>query len=807
MTLNVPVVYLAAVADERAALEGLVARAAELTDRDALRDLAREIRGRLEAGNEIHRTGGHLRSAVRDLVATLDEIYERAFPAPPGAGLATLLDNPWPDEGRLERIGRLEDRAEEAIEAGDVPLLRLLLDNPFRPINRDVAGRALAALLAAGALDAATVERAFAADRFLWRGAEAAGPPLTGVVRDVADELFWRGDGPSLLRPRGLRFVRRAVERAAAEPGTAELFATAELTPAEMDELVAWLGGRTEAEVEALFLRRLPLGDAAPLLPLLGLAAAEPLLRLCRPGPRDADAGPRRYDLAEIRAAAAAAGEDGTRRALRLFPSEAVSAALGLDRAAVEKRVKHNALEGIAAYGLLPLAAGETVVDRYLALRDVAKRGVKLGPNRRHSQAAAVDAALDHLAQVAGYPDAGRLEWECEAGLVEGPVERRIGAYAVAVRADGTDAVIEVVRGGKRLRAVPPEVRKHEDYPLLREHQERLREQARRMRAGLIERLVATGGTLAPDELARLRRLPSGAAMLPGLLWLDRAGAVGLLDDVDTAGPVTAVHPWHLFERDLLAHWQAEIVARRIRQPVKQAFRELYVPTPAERAAGTRSARFAGHRVDGKVAGRLLSARGWRLRDAYDTHQATRPAGPGLTAALACEFHGYFGMGDVVLGEVTLLAGGAAVALDEAPPIAFSEVMRDLDLVASVAGTDPGGYASPLLAHSRAQLLGALVRDLGLDWVAVEGTTAVVRGSRATYRVHLNSGSIHVEPGGYLCVVPEAFGARPHARLFLPFADDDPGTSVVLSKILLLADDERITDRTILAQLERLSPS
>jgi hypothetical protein len=61
----------------------------------------------------------------------------------------------------------------------------------------------------------------------------------------------------------------------------------------------------------------------------------------------------------------------------------------------------------------------------------------------------------------------------------------------------------------------------------------------------------------------------------------------------------------------------------------------------------------------------------------------------------------------------------------------------------------------------------------------------VVRGNRATYRVHLTSGSIHVDPDGYLCVVPASFGATAHRRLFLPFADEDQMTSIILSKVLL----------------------
>ena len=100
-----------------------------------------------------------------------------------------------------------------------------------------------------------------------------------------------------------------------------------------------------------------------------------------------------------------------------------------------------------------------------------------------------------------------------------------------------------------------------------------------------------------------------------------------------------------------------------------------------------------------------------------------------------------------------------------------------------------------------AQLLAALIKDMGLDRVTVEGHSAVVRCSRATYRVHLTGGSIHLEPGGYLCIVRASFCAATHRQLFLPFSDEDQMTSVILSKVLVLSDDEHITDPTILAQL------
>ncbi|MEV6303140.1 DUF4132 domain-containing protein [Actinoplanes sp. NPDC051861] len=671
----------------------------------------------------------------------------------------------------------------------------LVLDPPGRLPREQVAG-ILDRLDAAGLLDAEVLDRAFADDRHLGRA--FAGRP-GGAVRDHVDAMTWRlltapepagwDDLPLGLAPRGVRFVELALGWTG-DPRVAEHLGAAEV--ADPSALLALLRDRPVEDQRRAF------GwHPHALLPLFGLESAGPLLELIRAMPEHEAF---RQDRAVLLAAIEHAGPENARRLLALVPSEMVSAVLGDNRAAVLKRVRNNALQGIAAFGMLPLAPGETVLDRYLALRDSARKGPKLGPNRRHSHAAAIAVALDHLAQVVG-TDPGRLEWDCEAQLAsEAPAEATAGDYRIALRLDGAEPVLTVSRAGRDLRTPPAAVRADPAYEMMREHQEQLRDQARRMRTGLIERLVATGATLRPDELARLRSLPAGAAMLPALLWRDGSGRVGLLDEV--SGPVTAVHPVELLHSQSLAAWQAEIVRRRLRQPVKQAFREVYVLTPAEREAGDVSQRFAGHTVDGKVAGQLLSTRGWSTHHEYADHQATRPAGDGLTAALQCDLHGYFGLDDVVVGEVRFLRDGRPVPLTEVPPVAFSEVMRDLDLVVSVAGREE--FTSPAQAASRAEVLTALIADLGLTRVTVDGTAAVVRGDRATYRVHLTSGSIHVEPGGYLCVVPAGFGAKPHQRLFLPFADEDRMTAVILSKVLLLAEDAKITDRSILAQLEAL---
>lgn len=827
LTYPVPEEYRAAFDQERAALlerVGEVRAALRAGDHERLRELGPQIRRQLKRGDD--RLVGNLHGVrIADIDQALNEAYDEAFPLAPGSGLVEVLDTPWPTATRLAALCRLlglqpvprpplTEAVTQVLDSGDVHGMRVVLRTPLSRLSRVDATRLLGGLAAAGALDEKLVEEAFATDRYLGREVFGHGPehgrpaqppsPHAAAVRPYAQEVLWRLTGQGVpdrelpqFIPHGLRFALRGLDWDG-ETATGERLGAAALTPDELTAYVAHLAERPQLRHRAFWLRRVA-GDAHAVLPVFGLGPAAELFRLIE----EIEGGEVvRLDRAAIIAAAATAGPDGTRELLRLVPSELVGAVLGDNRAALLKRVKNNALAGIAAYGMLPLGDGETALDRYLALREVARRGPRLGPNRRHSHAAAVEVALEHLAQVAGLPDASALEWECESRLAEEPPPPwQTGDYTVAVVLDGPEPVITVTSGGKVLKTVPKPVRADARYTASREHQDLLRDQARRMRTGTVERLVAGGATLAPEDLARLRRLPAGAAMLPGLLWQDRAGTIGFLDDVDTAGPVTAVHPYHLYQAGELARWQAEVVRRRLRQPVKQAFRELYLLTPAEREAGDASTRFAGHTVSGRVAARLLSGRGWRTFHEYADHQAARPAGDGLTAALSCDFHGYWGMGEVEIGRVRFLSGKDPVPLAEVPPVVLSEVMRDLDLVVSVAGRDPDGHLSGPAAQSRAEVLSALIADLGLRNVTVDGTAALVRGARATYRVHLTSGSIHVEPGGYLCIVPAGFGDRPHRRLFLPFADDDRMTSVILSKVLLLAEDAKITDPSILTQL------
>src|SRR5439155_24587977 len=79
----------------------------------------------------------------------------------------------------------------------------------------------------------------------------------------------------------------------------------------------------------------------------------------------------------------------------------------------------------------------------------------------------------------------------------------------------------------------------------------------------------------------------------------------------------------------------------------------------------------------------------------------------------------------------------------------------------------------------------------------------VVKGALRTYKIHLGSGNILMEPNDqYLCIVADrsTAGAKGAPSVFLPFEGD--GTlSLILSKAFMLAEDSKITDPTITRQI------
>lgn len=485
----------------------------------------------------------------------------------------------------------------------------------------------------------------------------------------------------------------------------------------------------------------------------------------------------------------------------------------GLERKALEKKLQRHAQAALRAYGLLPISGADETRERYLALKRYHREVERYGAERQANSQAAIQAGLENLARTAGHGDATRLEWAMEAEIAEQTPDRlHLDGYDLWLELQGLNPVIVAGKGGKRLKSVPAALRKHDGHAELKALQGRMKDQIRRFRLTL-EAMMARGEALEPSQLRQLLRMPAARLLLDHLVLRDGDGLLGWLDGDAFAlrplagparpieGPLLIAHPLHLYEAGALSAWQQALVAQRRVQPFKQVFRELYLLTPAERENGLKSLRFAGHVLRSAVAARLLRARGWTT---HDGEEVFRNWGQGLYAFVDFpDAQRYLPLTETItLQAIEFVRDRAPLPLEEVPPLVFSETLRDADLIVSVAFTgETGTHAgSAEVIQRRAELVQALVGNLGLANVRCEEHHAHITGSRARYRLHLGSGVIHIEPGNYLCIVP---AGKPADDLYLPFADSDARTSEIISKLFLLLDDGAIDDPSILEQIRR----
>ncbi len=291
----------------------------------------------------------------------------------------------------------------------------------------------------------------------------------------------------------------------------------------------------------------------------------------------------------------------------------------------------------------------------------------------------------------------------------------------------------------------------------------------------------------------------------------------------------TKVELWHPlgFDPEFISDWKLLLEKWQISQPFKQVYREIYLITEAELVTQTYSNRFASHILNNYQFGALLKEKNW-----VDYNQFHKGGLPRIKvkkwkieATYDVEFiHDAPRWGDLITSsQVTFYDKNGAMELSDVPAIVFSEVMRDIDLFVSVCsvGNDPnwidGGHRltndynayysfGDLLESAlvRKTVLENLIPKLKISKVAdIIGNFLVIKGKIRTYKIHMGSGNILMEPNNqYLCIVPKN---NPNLeKVFLPF-DGDYMLSIILSKAFLLADDDKITDTQILSQIHTSS--
>lgn len=477
----------------------------------------------------------------------------------------------------------------------------------------------------------------------------------------------------------------------------------------------------------------------------------------------------------------------------------------------IEDRIRSSrSQDHVRALGLVPLpaqrgAARAELVRRYRLFQEFSRQTKQFGSQKQASEKLAVEVALENLARTAGHSDPRRFAWAMEAermqDIKEGSIVLPVNGVTLTLQlgADGKPDLL-AERDGKPLKEIPAAARKLPQVAELRSREKELLLQLRQMRNSL-ERSMVDGDVFSPDDWRELRTHPLLSRLFDSIVWRTETGRLLAPEQVGTEA-VRAAHPLDLLESGEWPRWQRWCLEQERKQPFKQTFREVYTLTAMEREARWSSSRYAGHEIHPRQGAALLGRRGWitdadeGMRITFYRQQITAHLSFVEGAFTPLELDG------LTVQDLYFTPAGEwqRLPLEEVPPRLFSEVMRDVDLLVSVAhrgNVDP--EASQSTTEMRAALVTETARLMKLTNLRIQGSHIFVNGTLGDFNIHLGSGVVHRHPGGALCILPASSQHR--GRLFLPFADDDPKTAEIVSKAVLLAKDHEIQDPTVLAQI------
>ena len=507
--------------------------------------------------------------------------------------------------------------------------------------------------------------------------------------------------------------------------------------------------------------------------------------------------------------------------------ADAVLGKLDADSLKAEITEKRNQ-DKLRCYPLIPIPENNVkiMLERYEFIQKFLKESRQFGAQRRENERKACNAAMENLAITTGFYDVNRLTWYLESEKIKEirdlmePKELEGVRIWVEINDEGI-AELAVEKGGKRQKSVPTTLKKD---PLILERKEtikELKEQRSRARESL-ERAMTECTAFRVEELRKIAENPVLFPLVGKLVWVlesgeEKAENIGFVQKdgelvfTEVNGisrplgddfTLRVAHPHDMMQAGVWSELMQLLYREKIVQPFKQVFREYYPVTEDELRERTVSRRYAGHQVQPQKTVALLRGRGWTV-DYEEGLQKVFYKENLIVRMFAMA--DWFSPADIEAPTLETIRffdrnSEKGVEFAEVPPVVFSEVMRDIDLVVSVAhvgGVDP--EASHSTVEMRTAIAAELVKLLALSNVTFIGSHAKITGSLANYSVHMGSGVVHAEAVGMVNILPVHSQSR--GRIFLPFADDDPKTAEIMSKILLLAEDKKIKDPSILQQL------
>ncbi|MDR1701990.1 MAG: DUF4132 domain-containing protein, partial [Sporomusaceae bacterium] len=482
-----------------------------------------------------------------------------------------------------------------------------------------------------------------------------------------------------------------------------------------------------------------------------------------------------------------------------------------------EKRNKDLLL----SYGLIPLAANKTAdaLRRYEFINEFLKKSREFGAQRQASEKEAANIALENLARNFGYTDVLRFNWKMEMEKFEA-IEQYFKPYQVAdttlflefTAAGKAELICE--KKGKLLKNIPAALKKDPYVKELHEVKTALKNQLSRSLHSL-EKAMENRDEFTFGEARELLGHPVIGSLFRDLVF--KCGSeVGFLSEKGLKGAdgseikltpkkvLTVAHCYDLFTSGKWRDLQRHAFATNLVQPFKQIFRELYLVNEDEKAEKIISRRYAGNQIQPKKAVALLKGRGWTVDYENGLQKVYHRENIVATMYALADWFSPSESEAPTLETVRFFErkSGKPVEFSAIDPILFSEVMRDVDLVVSVAHV---GGVDPLASHSTTEMRSVIVTEsmrlLQVKNIEVTAKHVKITGTYGEYSVHLGSGLAHRSGSGAIHILP--VHSQHRGKIFLPFLDEDPKTAEIVAKVLLLAKDKEIKDPTIMSQIRK----
>lgn len=439
--------------------------------------------------------------------------------------------------------------------------------------------------------------------------------------------------------------------------------------------------------------------------------------------------------------------------------------------------------DAVCSLGLLPDKSDKALQRRYQLIQAFLKESKQYGAQRQASEKRVCEIALLNLSRGAGYADPIQLTWRMEsqqvtdnAAFLQG-IDVEGYTLKLQLAEDGTNKLI-IQQGEKVLKTVPAKIKKHPDYLNIAAMGKEWTKQRKRART-IMEDMMIRQTPLRPQDVKVIAENPIVSPMFR-LLLLRQGTTTGFYTDegletlngtqkIKANEPITITHAQQLYADGTWSAWQHLVFSKKIVQPFKQVFREIYIPTPDE-AEQNESLRYSGYQIQVKQAAAALRSRGWSAD--YEGGLRKVFYRQGISVELYAKAN-WFTPADVEAPAIEYVSFSSTRSdkqqkIADIDPILYSEVMRDVDMTVSIAFI---GGVDPETGNSTKELRAAIVKCtaelMKFNNVTVSDNFIHVKGTLADYTIHLGSGNVRQVGGVEIPIIP--VHGQHRGKLYLPF--------------------------------------